>query len=139
MATAMTMPAPHESTRRHPFFWIALCIGALLLGFYLFAGLMIFRYGALSRDLGWRAERSGEAWYATQVDQNGAGGGKLQAGDRIIAINDDTRVGRAGPNAKAFFLKDPYTIRIARGSAEQQFHLDVPVRRDSSYDADTIS
>jgi hypothetical protein len=66
---------------KHPFFWTALLVGVLLLGFYVFAGLMLFRYGTLSKDFGWEYSSKGDTWYVSSVEPNGVAADKLPAGD----------------------------------------------------------
>ncbi len=84
-----------DRARRRPlFFWIALLLGAGMLGAYLFAGAMIWRYGTLVRDAGWQPERRHGQWIVRAVDPQGVAAGKLQAGDVILAINDDARIAR---------------------------------------------
>jgi len=79
-----------DQSRRKPiFFWIALLLGAVMLAFYVFAGVMVARYGSVTRDFGWKPERRTGQWYVAEVDPQGAASGKLQSGDLILAINDD--------------------------------------------------
>jgi hypothetical protein len=82
-----------DQARSKPlFFWIALLVGVVMLGLYLFAGVMIARYGTVTRDSGWQPERRDGQWYVAEVDPQGAAAGKLQAGDLILAVNDDPRI-----------------------------------------------
>lgn len=65
-----------------------------MLTLYLFAGVMISRYGTVTRDSGWKPVRRDAQWYVAEVDAQGAAAGKLQTGDLILAINDDARIAR---------------------------------------------
>src|SRR5690348_2732273 len=112
-------------TAKHPFFWFVSVMGTIILGFYVFAGVMIFKYGGLREGVGWRRDFGGNSWYVSEVDPSGPAAGKLQSGDRIVAIDGDTRVQRVDP-----FLKlridvagTSYSMRVARGAEDRQFQL----------------
>jgi serine/threonine protein kinase len=123
-----------DQLRRKPiFFWIAVFLGALMLSFYIFAGLMISRYGAVTRDSGWKPERRDGQWYVVEVDPQGAAAGKLQAGDLILAINDDPRVASIdSPDVWWVTARqDAYTLEVKRGS--EQRHFELQVERTQNY------
>ena len=112
-------------TAKHPFFWFVSVMGTIILAFYVFAGVMIFKYGGLTESVGWRRDFAGGSWYVSEVDPSGPAAGKLQSGDRIVAIDGDTRVQRVDP-----FLKlridvpgTSYSMRVARVAEERQFQL----------------
>jgi hypothetical protein len=44
-----------ERARKPFFFWLALLLGTLVLAAYLFAGWIVFNYGAMIKDSGWKA------------------------------------------------------------------------------------
>jgi eukaryotic-like serine/threonine-protein kinase len=120
---------------KHPFFWVALLVGVLLLGFYVFAGLMIFRYGTLSKDFGWEYNSQGDKWYVSEVDPNGVAADKLQAGDRIIAVNNDEWITRIGTDVNLHLKLDvipaetAYTVRIERAAAQHEYELTARLQR----------
>lgn len=123
---------------KHPFFWVASAAGVLLLGFYVFAGLMIFRHGTLSKDAGWEYSSKGDNWYVSEIDPNGAAADKLQAGDRIIAINNDEWITRIGTDLNLHLKLEtippdtPYNIRIERTGQLHEYELNPPQRRSFS-------
>jgi hypothetical protein len=94
------------------FFWIALLVGVVMLGLYLFAGVMIARYGSVTRDSGWKPERRDGQWVVREVDPQGAAAGKLQADDVILAVNDTralpTRARAAGDSIKPTASPEPW-------------------------------
>jgi hypothetical protein len=58
-----------DQSRRKPiFFWIALLFGVVMLEFYLFGGVMVARYGTVTRDSGCKPERRAGQWYVAEVD-----------------------------------------------------------------------
>ncbi len=115
---------------RHPFFWGVVLVGLLMLGLYVFAGVMVYRYGAVATDYGWEADRRGDAWYVSSVNPQGAAAGRLAVNDRILAVDDDTRIALVGPNLKTIPPDSTYTIRVVRGGGEQQLTLHAPLKRD---------
>jgi hypothetical protein len=50
--TASTRVPVDQPAGKPIFFWIALLLGTAILGLYVFAGVMIFRYGGLTKDFG---------------------------------------------------------------------------------------
>jgi serine/threonine protein kinase len=123
-----------DQARRKPiFFWIAVLLGALMLTFYIFAGVMIARYGTVTRDSGWKPERRDGQWYVAEVDPLGAASGKLQAGDLILAINDDARIASIDSPDVWWVIarQDAYTLEVKRGS--EQRHFELQVERTQNY------
>jgi len=118
--------------KRRPFFWLVLIFGTVILGLYVFAGAMILKYGGLTENIGWNTAFENGSWYVSEVDSSGPAAGKLQVGDRVIAINGDTRVARVDPLLKLRVeaLRSSYTAQVARGDEERQFVLNVRRGRD---------
>lgn len=125
--------AKHNQQPKPFFFWLMCAISVVLLGYFVFAGVMTYRYGGLGNDHGWQAARKSSNWYVTEVNPQGAAAGKLQVGDQLLAINDDPRFARIGLAGfqKAYPQGGAYTVRIARGSVEHQFDLQTVFRSDS--------
>jgi hypothetical protein len=82
----------------------------------------------MARELGWHFVERPDGYYVTKVDPDGPAAGRLEMGDRILAVNGDDRVQstplaarlhRLGPNT-------PYTLRVARGGEEREFELAAP-------------
>ncbi|SRR6266404_2325207 len=122
-----------DQARRKPlFFWIAWLLGAVMLTLYLFAGVMISRYGTVTRDSGWKPARRDGQWYVLEVDPQGAASGKLQAGDLILAINDDLRIARVDSPLvwSVIAREDTYTLEVERGSEQRRLELQ-PERRQN--------
>ena len=122
-----------DRVRRRPlFFWIALLLGAGLLGTYFFAGAMIWRYGTVWRDLGWQPERRHGQWIVRAVDPRSVAADKLQPGDVILAINDDARIARIDSSYvwSASLNQDTYTLAIQRGPEQRRLELQMEKRHD---------
>src|ERR1700752_2274344 len=82
--------------RKHPFFWVALGFGTIVLLLYVFAVAMIIQYGSLGRGFGWSYVTKSDGCYVNYVGAPGDStrtGDRLQVGDKVLAINDDTTIG----------------------------------------------
>jgi hypothetical protein len=79
------------------FFWFALAAGILLSGCLVYESVNLFRVGRWQKVVGWRAASEKGGWVVSQVDRDAPAAGRLQTGDRLIAIDGDTRVERTGP------------------------------------------
>ncbi|HMG33184.1 MAG TPA: protein kinase [Blastocatellia bacterium] len=110
-----------------------------MLGLYVYAGVMVYRYGSVATDYGWEAHRRGDAWYVSAVDPHGAAAGRVVVDDRVLAVDDDTRIALVGPNLKTIPPDSTYTVRLVRGGGEQQLTLYAPLKRDYRRLARTFS
>ncbi len=113
---------------RHPFFWIALTSGAIVLVLFVFAGSMIFQYGSLGRGFGWSYVTKADGCYVNYVGR----AGDLQVGDRVLAIDGDTSIGPVYPLR---ILRDippdgVYTVRVLRGTSEHEYQFTLPLVRN---------
>src|SRR5262245_2951856 len=72
---------------KQPFFWIVLIAAAAIAYLYVPIGEMIYQYGTLKKDLGWKIETVSGNYLVREVDPNGYASGKLYNGDRILAVN----------------------------------------------------
>src|SRR6516165_1501481 len=116
------------------FAWLAILLGAAVLGLYVFASVIVFRLGPQSREPGWTAVRAHSNWYVRTVDADGPAAAKLQPNDRILAINGDVLFSQTDPALKLQYLASgrPYSIQIMRGGTQDEVQLDLPQRRDFS-------
>src|SRR5262245_29928085 len=89
-----------SSNREHPFFWIATTVGTIVLLLYAFGVFVIIQYGALGRGFGWSYVTKPEGCFVNYVGASDLSVGtddKLQVGDKVLAINGDTSIGRVYP------------------------------------------
>src|ERR1041385_3992266 len=130
MSAVSTQSSISEARSKNPYFWIALLIGAVMLGLYLSGGAMISKYGTVTRAFGWVATRSDGNWYVGEVEPRGPAAGVLQAGDLILAANDDHRI----TSIDALLLwsvigrRETYTIEIKRGLEQRRIELRMETR-----------
>lgn len=118
------------------FFRCVLAIGVIVAGYYLFALVMIGRYGTLTKDFGWKATPQAAGVIVTEVDVTGPAAGKLQVKDRILTINGESRI-QGGARDRAYWLnlrniipEQPYRLTVARQSTEFEVQLETRLIRD---------
>ena len=136
VVTAPTRVLVDQPACKPLFFWIALVLGTIVLGIYVFAGVMIFQYGNLKKDLGWKYISRSQGVYVSEVDPQGIAAGKLWAGDQILAINNESRISFVAPSyiLRGIPAESVYTIRVQRDGTEFQFDLSLPpLTNDSHY------
>lgn len=113
---------------KHPFFWIALTLGTLVLALNIFIGVRIVKYGSVDR-FGWSSFCPSSECFVGRVDPDSPAAGKLMVEDQIIAIDGDSRIKNGAVilnwgsilNLKLSTVKETYSIRIIRDSKEQEF------------------
>ena len=81
-----------DQPRRPVFFWLVLLICVVYAGFFAFTVYAVARYYGVEKAPGWSATRTdGTAWFVLDVDAAGPAAGRIQLGDRLLAINGDER------------------------------------------------
>jgi hypothetical protein len=119
---ALTEPAPVRG--RPPFFWVVLVLGVLLSGLYPFAVHVLSRYGRWEWTYAWSWARDERGSRVVRTAPDGPAAGKLEVGDRVVAINGDRRVStELWPHFAGIRPGDSYTVRVARGGEEREYTL----------------
>src|SRR6267142_1529470 len=78
------LPAP---PRRPPFFWIVVAVGIVMLGLYAFGVAGALRRKDQKVNVGWRDREDGNEAVVTRVDAAGPAAGRLEVGDRLLAVD----------------------------------------------------
>jgi hypothetical protein len=89
---------PRESqadapARGHPFLWVVRLTLAAVIALF---GYAAWRMPQDVAVVGWTEDLRGGAYQVTGVDRAGPAAGKLQPGDRLISLNGDPNIARAG-------------------------------------------
>ncbi|HYV05789.1 MAG TPA: PDZ domain-containing protein, partial [Blastocatellia bacterium] len=78
--------------RRPVFFWLVILTCVVYAGLFAFAVYAVARYYGVEKSPGWSATRNdGTGWFVSSVDAEGPAAGRIQVGDRLLAINGDER------------------------------------------------
>src|SRR6185503_3612816 len=81
-----------DQTRRSVFFWLVVLTCVVYAGLFAFTVHAVVRYYGVEKAPGWSATRNdGAAWFVSDVDAGGPAAGRIQVGDRLLAINGDER------------------------------------------------
>ncbi len=127
--------ALQKTSKKHPFFWVALLLAAVLVSLYISIATFIYQYGKLEKDLGWEYRFEGGKCYVAAVDPQKTAAGKLLQGDQIVAIN-----GRAPmPDWQIMglttfaFRGESYGVRIARDGIESDLQLQANIQKTSKH------
>lgn len=115
---------------KHPFFWITLALGTIVLALNIYVAIRILNYSNID-PFGWISFCPSSECFVGRVDPSGPAAGKLEVDDKIIAINGDNRISKGSiignwgptPNLKLSSIKTTYSIRIERNSEEKEFTL----------------
>ncbi len=132
MAAIGNASTARTSSGNKPFFWLTLSLGVGFMLIYAYAGWMIFRYEPVTDSKGWSAAWRSEGWFIAEVDSRSSAAGKLDVGDRLEAVNGDTRAAVVGVKLYEHFAApgSPYTVRVLRRSRELNFSLVWPRGHD---------
>src|SRR3984893_750492 len=81
-----------DEPRRPVFFWVVLLTCVVYAGLFAFTVYAVARYYGFEKAAGWSCDRTdGTAWFVTHVDDAGPAAGRIQVGDRLLAVNGDER------------------------------------------------
>jgi hypothetical protein len=81
-----------DQPRRPVFFWLVLVTCVVYAGLFAFTVYAVAHYYGFEKAAGWSATRNdGHAWYVSEVDHAGPAAGRIEVGDRLLAINGDER------------------------------------------------
>ncbi|MBL8205079.1 MAG: SpoIIE family protein phosphatase [Blastocatellia bacterium] len=105
---------------KHPFFWVVVIAAVYGVCLYAFVVTMHVKYAALARDgYDWDNE-----FRITRIYPNGPAEGKLQVGDKILKIDDQSVIGGAlWVTIVHAPLNTEYILEVERNGATQQVPL----------------
>lgn len=85
-----------DKPRRSVFFWFVLLLCGAYTFFFAFTAYVSARSYGRFKDPGWTAQPDGMGWIVAGVDEAGAAAGRLERGDRLLAIDGDARAAVLG-------------------------------------------
>ncbi len=114
-----------ESSERKPwFFYFTVIAGLVFIGFGVFVALMIYRYHRVDQ-FGYITNPGPQGVIVTAVDPGGPAAGKLEPGDKILAINGDSRFSRITQSfwRNSFIAGENFSLRFERNGVIQELSL----------------
>ncbi len=92
-AVSRTVESSMSDQPRQPiFFWLVLLTCVVYAGLFAFTVYAVARYYGVEKAAGWSCDRTdGTGWFVSHVDDTGPAAGRIQVGDRLLAINGDQR------------------------------------------------
>jgi eukaryotic-like serine/threonine-protein kinase len=107
--------APAHRTR-DPFFWLMWLVAIITSVAFIGAAAFLVQHGGRTVAFGWNEARQGQEWFVSQVDPAGPAWGKLQEGDRLIAVDGIPSIRGAGtrPHRLRLVAPRPYAVTVER-------------------------
>lgn len=82
--------------RRPVFFWLVLLVCGVYAGFFALTTYAVARHYGVIKAPGWNVRATNTGWFVSDVDQAGPAAGRVERGDRLLAINGDERYATLG-------------------------------------------
>jgi serine/threonine protein kinase len=133
---ALTDRSNHLNSKR--FLWLVALAGILVVFQFAANGWVAYRHGLHDR-YGFELAAPNDGVYVKTVFANGPAAGKLQLGDKIIALDDLTEVSRIGwRDLVKYRLRDrpdgaSYILRVVREGSEQTVQLQLSTYRPPNF------
>jgi hypothetical protein len=120
-----------DQPRRPVFFWLVLLTCVVYAGLFAFTVYAVVRHYGVEKAAGWSCNRTdGSGWFVSFVDATGPAAGRIQVGDRLLAINGDQR--RAVIGFFQWVFVDggkSYTVDLDRRGERVSVELPMPLVR----------
>lgn len=118
---------PHRGKRRPRAVLAVLWITAAATAAMFIYAAWVIAAGENTRSFGWREVRRAGNPRVAAVEATGPAAGRLQQGDRVIAVNGIPPIGEAGthPHRRGLSIGDTYEITVERNGQQSQYVLPV--------------
>jgi hypothetical protein len=94
---------------------------------FAFSIYIVARHYGVAKAPGWRANRTdGTSWFVSHVDEEGPAAGRIQLGDRLLAINGDERRAVVG-TIQWIFVDGGKTYRVDLDRRGERVSLELPM------------
>jgi hypothetical protein len=80
-----------DQPRRPAFLWLVLLVCGVYASLFAFTAYVSARYYGIVKNPGWIVRPADTGWIVADVDKTGAAAGRIERGDRLLAINGDER------------------------------------------------
>src|SRR5215470_16994042 len=125
-ARAQQVSSMSEQPRRPVFFWLVLLVCGLYAGLFAFMIYADVRYYGFEKAPGWSVRPDRTGWVVAYVDDAGPAAGRIELGDRLLAINGDQRRAVFGTFAWSF-VDGGKTYRVDLDRRGERVSLELPL------------
>src|SRR5262252_2468784 len=112
---------------RTAFVWLVVFLSAVYAACLTFTIYVAASYYGVVKDPGWTLRVTGDGWFVSQVPADGPAAGTIEVGDRLLALNGDTRAGVIG-TAQFRDVKGDSTYRVDFDRQGQRVSYELPLR-----------
>ena len=110
--------------------WLVVLLCVVYAGFFAFTAYVSARSYGLVKDRGWLVRATDTGWIVADVDDAGAASGRLERGDRLLAINGDDRAAVLGYSHLINVRGgDAYSVDVERHGQRVSVDLLLPLSR----------
>src|SRR5437870_3032715 len=105
-----------DQPRKSAFVWLVLLVCVVYASLFAFTVYAVARYYGVEKAPGWSLRLDVTGWVVSDVDDAGPAAGRMQLGDRLLAINGDQR--RAVVGYRQWSFEDggkTYRVDLDRG------------------------
>ncbi|MEK6410914.1 MAG: hypothetical protein AABN34_28665 [Acidobacteriota bacterium] len=120
------MTTKSDQPRRPVFFWLVLLTCVVYAGLFAFTIYAVARHYGVEKAPGWRGQTDGRVWFVSDVDDAGPAAGRIQLGDRLLAINGDERRAVIGV-FEWRFVESGKTYRVDLDRRGERVSLELPL------------
>jgi len=112
----------------HPFLWVVRLTAVVTITALSYTAFLLLQDDG-SKSFRWEQEKRNGVWHVSRVDPAGPAAGKLQPGDRLVSLNGDRYVDRAGtmPYRRALAASEVYELSVLRDGSPRSLTLTVAV------------
>jgi hypothetical protein len=124
-----------DQSRRPAFFWLVVVACAAYAGCLAFSVSVTIRSYGIAKAPGWAVRASRDGWFVSEVDGGGPAAGRIQPGDRLLAIDGDQRSAVIGVSYwRAVRGGDTYRVDLERAGERVAVELPMPLDVGGSLD-----
>jgi predicted metalloprotease with PDZ domain len=111
-----------DQSRRPAFFWLVLLLCGVYAGFCAVTIEATLRHYGTEKDPGWNVRADATGWIVSDVNASGPAAGRIEPGDRLIALNGDGRAAVLGVASWAGLRAgDTYRVDLERRGARVSY------------------
>jgi GAF domain-containing protein len=121
------IPVESLARRRPPFLWVVVITSMIVGSLFAYAAFLLIQRGGATSSFGWEEVRRDGEWVVSRVDATGPAAGRVESGDRIIAMNGVAPISGSGTTLHRNELGpgETYEITVERGGLQQTIEVGV--------------